>query len=306
MGITKLLPFLKDKNLLRPFEGWPQASRIAIDVPIFAHKFIYKERSFDGLQRRFLHFANDLSKTCTPIFVFDGEKLSLKDEERERRHEARDKQLERDTVKRAKMFESMNMEIHDPRVENDTVMVSSDEPVQEASAQASNAFPGILFPTRNEYIKLKTMLSENGFTVMTAKYEAEALCAYLTLQDEAWATLTEDTDSIAFGSKRTIFKYFSKEPVLVEFDTIIQALGLSKEQFIDLCCLFGCDFCDNVYKIGPVNAYNLIKRFQRWDHAYEKGRFGWGLETRTSAETFHARYPKVFECFQTCAYESTK
>lgn len=37
-------------------------------------------------------------------------------------------------------------------------------------------------------------------------------------------------------------------------------LGVSQDQFIDLCILLGCDYCDSIRGIGPKRAVDLIKQ----------------------------------------------
>ena len=34
---------------------------------------------------------------------------------------------------------------------------------------------------------------------------------------------------------------------------------MTMEQFIDLCILCGCDYCDSIDGIGPVTAFKLMK-----------------------------------------------
>ena len=39
----------------------------------------------------------------------------------------------------------------------------------------------------------------------------------------------------------------------------LQELGLTDDQFIDLCILMGCDYCGTIRGIGAVRALQLIK-----------------------------------------------
>ena len=39
----------------------------------------------------------------------------------------------------------------------------------------------------------------------------------------------------------------------------LDELGLTDDQFIDLCIMCGCDYCSNIKGIGPVRALALIK-----------------------------------------------
>ena len=41
---------------------------------------------------------------------------------------------------------------------------------------------------------------------------------------------------------------------------VIEGLGLTKQQFIDLCIMCGCDYCGTIRGIGPKSALNYIKK----------------------------------------------
>lgn len=53
----------------------------------------------------------------------------------------------------------------------------------------------------------------------------------------------------------------SKEAMVHEYDhaVLLEDLGLTAEQFIDLCILCGCDYMGTIPGIGPVKALALIK-----------------------------------------------
>jgi len=308
MGIAGLLPFLKEHvpGALKAFHGFPlEKVGIAIDVPIFAHKFIYSDRTYERLEAHFLRFASELSAKCNPVFVFDGSPLRLKDEEREKRNIARDKQLERLKQKQATevvpgitIVESSLFDMVMPGLSNETIQ----DPGVKKSPELE--FQGLLFPTKQDYRNLKSALESHGYKVFQSKHEAEALCCQLSKTESVWAVITEDTDALAFGAKRVIFRFLSKEPIVVDQQDVLDGLQLTRDEFLDLCILMGTDYASNVRKIGPATALSLIRRYKSWPIIYEKARFGWTLETRTSAEVFHQRYPDVRQCFDTCAFET--
>jgi flap endonuclease-1 len=299
MGIHGLLPFLSSHNLIKKFVSWPEGSKIAIDVPIFAYKFIYTERTFDNLVAKFLLFANELKeKKCEPIFVFDGSRLDLKANERKKRSCARERTQVLKKIKTSEFLESLQ----DSEISIVTSFETSEGPVE---LDYSDIFSGIMVPTREEYQKLRSALESNSFLTRQAKFEAEALCAHLVSTQEAWASITEDTDSVAFGSPRTIFKYFSDEPMLAELDFILAGLNFSRDQFIDLCCMFGTDFCENVYKIGPKGTYTLLKKHGSWTTVFEKEFSSFTEKTKDSAIMFQEKYAKAFECFNTSCFENS-
>lgn len=44
----------------------------------------------------------------------------------------------------------------------------------------------------------------------------------------------------------------------------------SRFQFIDLCILLGCDYCESISKIGPIKAFKLIKKFKCIEVIFEQ------------------------------------
>ena len=45
----------------------------------------------------------------------------------------------------------------------------------------------------------------------------------------------------------------------VNYSKALIGLGLNHDQFVDLCILLGCDYCDTIKGIGPKTALKLIK-----------------------------------------------
>jgi 5'-3' exonuclease len=312
MGIRGLLGFLKERDLLKPVDRpmWPEGSTLAIDVPIFAHKFAYVERTIPGIERRMLAFGQDLRDLgAEPIFVFDGASLDLKAGERQARAAARDRDLDRLKAKAFKDLEAV-IKGHDGP---EGIIIQASLPWPTETASETPVFHGMLFPTKKDYRNLMELLKASGFKTAQAKYEAEALCAHLTRTGEAYAVVTEDSDAVAFGATRTILK-FTTEPKIVVLDEVLKSLGLSREQFVDLCCMFGCDFCTNIYMIGPRMAYQAIQKYGSWQafrddllQAPEVVMYGRANDldrTVNEAKKFDATYNDVSKCFLTCAYES--
>jgi len=46
----------------------------------------------------------------------------------------------------------------------------------------------------------------------------------------------------------------------VKLSAVLEGMELTMNEFIDLCILLGCDYCDTIRGIGPVKAYDLIKK----------------------------------------------
>lgn len=80
---------------------------------------------------------------------------------------------------------------------------------------------------------------------------------------KVFATATEDMDSLTFGSnillRHMTFSEARKMPIQeFHLNKVLEGLGLTHDQFIDLCILLGCDYTDSIRGIGPKRAIELI------------------------------------------------
>ena len=71
-------------------------------------------------------------------------------------------------------------------------------------------------------------------------------------------------DTLTFASpvllRRLTFSEARKMPIMeIKLDKVLSGLGMDMDQFIDLCILLGCDYCDSIKGIGPHRALALIK-----------------------------------------------
>jgi flap endonuclease-1 len=75
--------------------------------------------------------------------------------------------------------------------------------------------------------------------------------------------VSEDTDCLTFGSPRLIKNFSKKESDMYEIvlSNVLKDLGLTMEQFIDVCILTGCDYTGKIEGIGPINSHKLILKY---------------------------------------------
>eukprot|EP00298_Acanthocystis_sp_HF-20_P006298 c16202_g1_i1.p1 GENE.c16202_g1_i1~~c16202_g1_i1.p1 ORF type:complete len:382 (+),score=179.00 c16202_g1_i1:51-1196(+) len=119
--------------------------------------------------------------------------------------------------------------------------------------------------TKEQNEEAKKLLLLMGIPCVVAEGEAEATCAALCKSGKVFATGTEDMDALTFGSSillRHLHTPEARRQPILEFDykTVLEGLGLTSDQFIDLCILCGCDYCDSIRGIGPTRALQLIKK----------------------------------------------
>lgn len=118
--------------------------------------------------------------------------------------------------------------------------------------------------TREHNEECRRLLTLMGIPYIIAPTEAEAQCAVLAKAGKVYAAASEDMDTLTFDSpillRHLTFSEQRKEPIQEIFlDRVLEGLAMDREQFIDLCILLGCDYLDQIPKIGPSTAYNLIK-----------------------------------------------
>jgi len=106
-----------------------------------------------------------------------------------------------------------------------------------------------------------------GVPVVEAPCEAEATCAALANAGKVYATATEDMDALTLGTpiliRHLTFSEARKQPIKEIFlDNVLHGLKLTKEQFIDLCILLGCDYCETIRGIGPKKSVELIHKYK--------------------------------------------
>ncbi|KAB0389807.1 hypothetical protein E2I00_000543, partial [Balaenoptera physalus] len=119
--------------------------------------------------------------------------------------------------------------------------------------------------TKQHNDECKHLLSLMGIPYLDAPSEAEASCAALVKAGRVYAAATEDMDCLTFGSPvlmRHLTASEAKKLPIQEFhlSRILQELGLSQEQFVDLCILLGSDYCETIRGIGPKRAVDLIQK----------------------------------------------
>jgi len=119
------------------------------------------------------------------------------------------------------------------------------------------------------------LLEAMGIQCVQAPSEAEAQAAYMAKKHLAWASASQDYDSLVFGTPRLIqnltlarkrktpsgFVYIS--PELIELEHVLNSLQLNLDQLICLAILCGTDYNPGGVKgIGPKKALELVRRLK--------------------------------------------
>lgn len=121
--------------------------------------------------------------------------------------------------------------------------------------------------TKEHNNEVKELLKLMGVPVVESASEAEAQCSALVKAGKVYGVATEDMDAITFGStvllRHMTFSEARKMPVQeIHYEKVLKGLELNAEEFIDLCILMGCDYCDTIRGVGPKTAITLIQKYR--------------------------------------------
>ena len=259
MGLNLKEIVVREKTTLEAFSN----KVVAIDAYNAIYQFLASIRGPDGLQltdgegRITSHLSgllyrnvNFLSLGIQPVYVFDGKPPSLKTAEIERR-----KQIKKDaTVKYEKAISEGNMQDARKYAQQTTSM--KDGMVKES----------------------KEFLTHFGIPYIEAPSEGEATAAHLTNTGQAYASASQDYDSILCGAKKLVRNFTSSGrrkipnrntyidvvPEIIETQKTLESIQMSREELIDVGILIGTDFNPNGFeRIGPKTALKLIKQHKR-------------------------------------------
>ena len=124
----------------------------------------------------------------------------------------------------------------------------------------------------------KKLLDLFGIPHIQAPSEGEATAASLTITGQAYASASQDFDSILFGAKRLVRNftnsgrrklpnrnsYIEVLPEIIEFQKNLDSMGLTREELVDTGILIGTDFNpDGFERVGPKTAIKMIKQYKR-------------------------------------------
>jgi flap endonuclease-1 len=207
-----------------------------------------KSRVTSHLSGLFYRTINFLEAGIKPVYVFDGKPPELKSREISERMSAREE------AKR-----------------------KYEEAVAVGDIEAARMYAQMSAHLTSEMVEVsKRLLTSMGIPWVQAPSEGEAQAAYMVIRGDAWATASQDYDSLLFGSPRLIRNlaitgrrklpkkeaYIEIKPELIELDSLLNGLKVTREQLIDIAILIGTDYNpDGVRGVGPKTAYQLIKTY---------------------------------------------
>lgn len=253
-GLTKVIgdyaPSAVKENEIKNYFG----RKVAIDASMCIYQFLIAVRQ-DGnvltnaegettshLMGLFYRTIRMVEHGIKPVYVFDGKPPDMKSGELSKRKERRE-EAEKALHEAEEAGEQENMEKFTKR---------------------------LVKVTKEHNEECKQLLKLMGIPYIDAPCEAEAQCAALVKAGKVYAVGTEDMDALTFGStvllRHLTFSEARKMPIKeFHLDRVLREMNLTQDEFIDLCILLGCDYCDSIRGIGPKRAFDLIKQYRNID-----------------------------------------
>jgi flap endonuclease-1 len=237
---------------------------IAIDAHNILYQFLANIRTADGsmlmdnLGRPTSHLTGLFSRTAKfvslgikPVYVFDGKPHELKTRTLQARSAVKEK---------AKAEYQLALETGDY------------ERARMKAAQSTHL-------TTEMVADAQQLLDLLGIPWLTAPSEGEAQACYMATKGDAWAVVSQDYDALLFGATRLVRnltvsgrrkvprqnRYINIEPELIDVQFVLSALGITREQLIDVSILVGTDFNPGVKGYGPKKALKAIQEFNNLD-----------------------------------------
>jgi len=253
MGIKGLTQIIK-KNAPEAIETTNlhkiSGSKVAIDSSLFIYKMLttikMTSKDEEGNELKnvshitgiFYKTVNYLAVNIEPIYIFDGKPPDAKHgvikERKEKSKANKELMLKAETQEEKDKFEKQSFRM-----------------------------------TREHIDDIKKLLDLMGVSYLHANGEAEAYASELCRIGYVDYVVTEDMDTLAFGSPKMIRTNIDRKLKrsdlisIIDLNKILETLGLSYDEFLDMCIMCGCDYCSNISRVGPAKSLAFIKEYKK-------------------------------------------
>ena len=244
MGIKYLNSFFRD-NCKKSISQIPlrnlRNKKVVIDISIYLYKYMSEDALLENVYMMISIFRNYNIK---PLFVFDGpppkEKLPLLAIRKEVKQNA-----EREIKKIEKNMDS----------ETDTKLLRElEEQVDELKKKCVKIHS-------RDINKVKQLMDAYGVQYIDAPGEADELCAYLVINNIAYACISEDMDMFVYGCPR-VLRYFSilkKTCIQYDFRLMMKELQITSNEFRQICISSGTD-----YNKEHIHLHKILTKFKKY------------------------------------------
>jgi flap endonuclease-1 len=199
----------------------------------------------------FYRTINYLTRDIKPIYIFDGNYPELKFDTLNER-----KKVRREAKKKAKKARNQGN-------------------IEEAIKYSK------MTSTINSTIieECKELINKFGIPFIQAKGEGEAQAAYMVKNNDAWGVVSKDYDTLLFGGTRFLNKFaptkktkLQKKIEFISLSKMLNNLGITQEQLVEMAILIGTDYYPGVKWIGQHTALKLIRKYKDLEGIMDAGK----------------------------------
>ena len=284
MGINNLLRALESIQIPRHLSYY-RNKKIAVDGYCWLHKSIYlltNEIFENPHSTKYLKYLNKrleqlLHFEITPIIVFDGDKLPMKKIEEEERQRHRSEVT----------IQSLNLR------RNGLEKLAQSKRIEGIDINPKMAY---------EFIKI---LKQKKIEYFVAPYEADIQLCYLSKIGYVDCVITEDSDLLALGCERILYKLDADSGIGKEIELknlkqckLYDFSNFDSDKFLTFCILSGCDYF-KMKGVGIKNAYNSVKS----SNSYKKCLLKLNEKNYTNVVHFDELLNKFEKAFLTFRYQ---
>ncbi|KAL6546444.1 hypothetical protein OROMI_022165 [Orobanche minor] len=247
MGIQGLLPLLK--SIMNPIHIKElDGCFVAVDTYSWLHKGalscstdLCKGQPTSKHIDYCMHRVNMLRHYgVKPILVLDGGPLPMKS----------DQEIKRARSRKENFSRALEHEANGNR-----------SAAYECYQKAVDISPSVAYD-------LIQVLKKENVSYVVAPYEADAQMTFLALNKHVDAVITEDSDLIAFGCPRIIYKMdkFGQgvefKNTMLQYNKELNLSGFNQMMLLEMCILSGCDYLQSLPGMGLKKAHALMKKFK--------------------------------------------
>jgi len=175
------------------------------------------------------------------------------------------------------------------------------EAVDAGEVERASSFASQTARLTSEIIEeSKQLLEAMGIPWIQAPSEGEAQCAFLCKNKDVYAAVSQDFDTILFGSpllirnlnvtgKRKLPKqqvYVTIKPEMIDLKENLNSLDLTQEQLITIGLLVGTDYNPGIKGIGPKKAIALVKETKTLKKTLEQVKWDYEIPAESILQLF--------------------
>lgn len=215
------------------------------------------------------------------VMVFDGNTggVKAKQETIRQRREIREKK-DREIIDMCTEFNTINTtnELSQEELESiNIVPVSRKELVEQALKSSTlsteqrieleQAMSKTIDITSQDLVDLRNLFDMTGTPYIQAEGEADHMLADLYKHGLIQGVISEDGDMLTHGVDWLIKGLIDAECLragvvrVYDLKSLLYGMGLTYEQFVDVCIIVGCDYCPPLKNISWVNATAQVKKY---------------------------------------------